>query len=702
MAHTLQITQEKGVTITPGMIGLFYEDINYCCDGGLNAEMLENPAFEFLEAGGYFDHYSVRYDGLYGWSAFPFTGDGGSLSIGTDEPVHLNSPHYLRFSPSPSQNGAANKAYDGILLKQGGRYLVSAFVRSRTYTGKVTASVYRADSSLVQGTSGNPNGYDYRQNTVPAASAVLTAHVSPNWIRYEAEFTAEEEIRNGIFVLETETPGAGHPCRTFDSDSETCCLEIDHVSLKPADAVFGVFRADIANLLKDMHPGFLRFPGGCIVEGNTLSNRYNWKKSVGPVWERTANWNRWAVHNNAHKEFSSGPYSHYNQTLAIGYYEYFLLCEYIGARPLPVQHVGLACQYQSTQRVEPDAPEFGEYIQDVLDLIEFANGPEDSRWGGLRASMGHREPFGLELVGIGNEQWETKDSRFFERYTKIENAVHEKYPHIRLIGSAGPDVTSERYTAAWDFYKRKAQEQPDFTYAVDEHYYRPVEWLYGNTHFYDNYPRNVRVFAGEYAAHVCSGMNRPEANTLEAALSEAAFLTGVERNADVVVLASYAPLFARVGYAQWSPDLIWFDEELCYGTPSYYVQKLFASNMGNHTLKAGFAEESELLTDNDGLFETVSYDEAASEIIVKIVNSNAQDRDVAIAPDPSFGAENTADAWILTHEDKDAYNQISEPENVRPVKAEAVSLLPFTAPAHSFSVIRIRAERERCLSERTV
>lgn len=737
LMHTLQIKNEKGVSVTPGMIGLFYEDINYCCDGGLNAEMLENPSFEFVEASGYFDHYTVRYDGLYGWSAFPFTGDDGRLAIRTDAPYHKNSPHYLRFYPSSSQNGAANKAFDGVLLKKGEQYKISAFLRSSEYTGKVTAAVYRSDSSLLEGVS-------YKDNHSPVSAVCLTETVTVDWVRYEAVFKADESIQNGIFVLETEKTESSESCKSESpapcksespepckSESPAPCksepvyLEIDHVSLKPADAVHGIFRADIADLLKEMHPGFLRFPGGCVVEGNTLSNRYQWKKSVGPVWERSANWNRWAVHNNAHKEFFAGPYSHYNQTLAIGYYEYFLLCEYIGARPLPVQHVGLACQYQSTQRVEPDEPEFEEYISDVLDLIEFANGPADSKWGGLRASMGHAEPFGLELLGIGNEQWETADSRFFERYTRIEQAVHEKYPDIKLIGSAGPDVTSERYTAAWDFYKKKAGEQPNFTYAVDEHYYRPVDWLYENNHFYDDYPRNIKVFAGEYAAHVCSGMNRPDANTLDAALSEAAFLTGVERNADVVVLASYAPLLARVGYAQWSPDLIWFDEEICYGTPSYYVQKLYATNMGDYTLVSTLDAESrtnekaedELANEpsndsgslnengcclrNSGikkgrrLYESVSYDSKTSEIIIKLVNPEETACEIGFQFDSAFVPARNAEAWILTHEDKDAYNHISEPVKVIPVRTSIDPLKPFPAPAHSFSVIRIRTEGKR-------
>ena len=652
-AQTLHISKKKGVPISPGMIGLFYEDINYSCDGGLNAEMIENPSFEFLEAFGYYDHYSTKFDGLYGWIAYPTTGDDAKLSIRTDNPVHVNTPHYLHFEASKNQKGVANKAFDGITLKEGLTYNVSVYLKSDNYKGKVTVSILP------------PSNVEQK----PVATAVLTESVTDQWVKYETTLTATSALSKGVFVI---------------SIDDVASIDMDHVSMKPSDALFGVFRKDLADILKDMKPGFLRFPGGCIIEGNKLSNRYQWKHSVGPVEQRIPNWNRWAVHANPDHEFAVGPYSHYNQTLAVGYYEYFLLCEYIGAKPLPVQSVGLACQYMSKDFVEIDSPEFQEYIQDVLDLIEFANGPVTSTWGSVRASMGHPEPFNLEMVGIGNEQWETEDSKFFERYTLFEKAIHEKYPEIKLIGSAGPDVTSSRYTAAWDFYKKKANEQDNFTYAVDEHYYRPVEWLYENNDFYDNYPRNVKVFAGEYAAHVHPGMNRPDSNNLVSGLSEAAFLTGVERNADVVILASYAPLLARVGYAQWSPNLIWFDDNICYGTPSYYVQKMYACNMGNYTLINNLGEA------NSGLYQTVSFDEEASEIIIKVVNSLDKAQVLKLDLDKEWQVSKEASISVLTSENEEDYNSVEEPTKVVPVdKKVNLDNMKLELPAISFSVIRI-------------
>lgn len=254
-------------------------------------------------------------------------------------------------------------------------------------------------------------------------------------------------------------------------------------------------------------------------------------------------------------------FSHYNQTLGMGYYEFFLLCEALGAKPLPVLNVGLACQYQSYEMVQPGTEAFGQYLQDALDLIEFANGAEDGRWGSVRVAMGHKEPFHLTMLGIGNEQWETEKSGFFERYRLFEECIHAKYPEIRLIGSAGPDITSERYEKAWKYYHGAVKTQKNYVYAVDEHYYVEPDWFYAHTDFYDEYPRDVKVFAGEYAAHPGHTELMEQKNCLGGALAEAAFLTGVERNADVVVLASYAPLFARLGFTQWAPDMICLTEK---------------------------------------------------------------------------------------------------------------------------------------------
>src|SRR5690625_3459387 len=456
------------------------------------------------------------------------------------------------------------------------------------------------------------------------------------------------------------------------------------ISLMPEDAVLGIFRKDLVELLRDMEPGFMRFPGGCIVEGNDLNNRYQWKLSIGEVGRRKANWSRWAVHDNCSDNHFHGPYSHYNQTLGIGYYEYFLLCEYLNAKPIPVVNVGLACQYQSSEQVPMASDEFQEYLQDALDLIEFANGAATTKWGSIRAEMGHPEPFNLEMLGIGNEQWQTEEVDFFERYRQFEQIINAKYPEIKLIGSAGPDVASETYQGAWEFYREEAKANSNFVYAVDEHYYQSVDWFLNNSNFYDDYPRDVKVFAGEYATHVSNGMNNPIANNWLAGLAEAAFLTGIERNADVVVLASYAPLLARLNYAQWSPNLIWFDDVGSYGTPSYYVQKLYATNMGDHTLESKWNQEP---ADS---YQIASYDQKNKELIIKLVNSSDGVQKVAI--DLTDWTISEEGRLIQMRSDKsDAVNDLKTPKNIAPQESVLSARQEFTfdMPAYSFSILRI-------------
>ena len=592
----LVLSGKKGVPIQKGMIGLFFEDINYAADGGLYAEMIENRSFEFLDCYGTAGDYYTKYDGGYGWSVTEKCGQ-GCMEFVSGSPVNRNNPHYLRFTAKEAGQGFANQAYGGICLEAGKSYKVSFYARCVQYTDDFKVSVEK-------------DGQCYAEETI--ACVHVPEKTWQKWNRYETVLKAEENVKGARFVL--SLTGAG-------------VAEFDFISMMPEDAVAGVFRRDLFELLKGLKPGFLRFPGGCIVEGNTLENRYRWKESVGCPEGRRSNFNRWAVHGTSEENGYHTEYSHYNQTLGLGFYEYFLLCELIGARPLPVLNVGLACQYQSYELVEMEEPAFQEFLQDALDLIEFANGAADTKWGSLRVQMGHPEPFHMTMLGIGNEQWQTKQVDFFERYEAFEKAIHGVWPEIKLIGSAGPDITSQRYEDAWEFYHDKAAKKEHFVYAVDEHYYVKPEWFYEHTDFYDAYPREVKVFSGEYAAHPVSGMNRTDANTLGGALAEAAFLTGIERNADVVVLASYAPLFARIGYAQWSPDLIWFDENSAYGTPSYYVQKLYGENMGTVTLDLE-GQEKELR--EQGIYVSASLDEPTGEYIIKAVNHSGKKAELSL------------------------------------------------------------------------
>ncbi len=655
----LKIADRKGNAVSEGMIGLFFEDINYAADGGLYAEMLENRSFEFVDCYGDKGDYYTKPAPGYGWSA---EGDGAVLEFVTGSPLYRENPHYLRFTADREGAGFKNKAYRGIYLRKGEEYRVSFYARMASYTGNFTVCVKKGDTV--------------------SAKALIKGRQDPadpwhKWIRYEAYLEAREDVDGADFVLSLDGKGI---------------VEFDFISMMPADAVAGVFRKDLFECLKGLHPGFLRFPGGCIVEGDTLENRYRWKESVGAPEARKSNFNRWAVHGTTRENGWHTEYSHYNQTLGIGFYEYFLLCEMIGAKPLPVLNVGLACQYQSYELVEPGTPEFGEFIQDALDLIEFANGSPDTFWGGVRARMGHEEPFGLSMVGIGNEQWQTKEADFFTRYRLFEKAIHEKYPEIKLIGSAGPDIISDHYRDAWSFYRQEGAENENFCYAVDEHYYVKPEWFYDHVDFYDEYPRDVKVFSGEYAAHPENGMNNPAANTLKGALSEAAFLTGVERNADVVILASYAPLFARLGYAQWSPDLIWFDENGTYPTASYYVQKMYGENMGTVTIPM---EGQEKALAGEAVYVNVTLDEKTREYIVKAVNAGDTDKSLEITDSGEKAVCGRGKRIELVRSPEAKGWDRMRPEPVAYSEKEEQINGVLVLPAESFTVLRIPAGSAR-------
>lgn len=669
----LSIKNEKGVSISKGMMGLFFEDINYGADGGLYAEMIENRSFEFLRTTGVNpDMYIPKYDGGYGWYERPEGSPFVGMEYHTENPLTTENPHYLKLTTAKENLGFANKSYDGIFLGAGKSVNVIFYMNKYEYSGKIKIQIKKMNDIFAECT------IDCEQiewNTGTKDTAVYTdergieyrvTDAHDGWKKYELILTAPAEIKAAEFTILLSKPGT---------------VDFDFISVIPTDAVYGVFRKDLLQTLKEIHPGFLRFPGGCVIEGNGLANRYQWKLSVGDVTRRKANWNRWSVHDNGDRNNFTSKFPYYNQTLGIGYYEYFLLCEYLGAKALPVVNVGLACQYMSKELVKTDDPHFMDFVNDAIDLIEFANGDKNTKWGSLRAQMGHEEPFGLEFVGIGNEQWETEEVDFFKRYEMFEKAIHEKYPDIKLIGSAGPDVHTPRYEAAWKFYRDNADKK-NFAYAIDEHYYMPPEWFLENTHFYDEYPRNVKVFSGEYAAHPRRTAGKSSGNTLFGAVSEAAFLTGVEKNADVVVMSSYAPLLAREGYVQWAPDMVWFNSEIVYGSPSYYVQKMFSNNQGDYTLKTASD-----FGDEDKVFYSVSYEEKAKETIVKLVN--ASDKKVTMDieyPDTISNGK----IEMLTGREKDDYNTSTWPDKVTSAskRIEKKDCEHVEMPAYSVCVIK--------------
>ena len=603
---TFVLKNKAAHPISPDMIGLFFEDINFAAEGGLYAELIENRSFEAVKSKGKDHNYILREDNLYAWSSID--GDETCLEISMNQPISSNNPHYLRFTSKKDGQGFKNKAYDGISLKKNLKYNISFYAREVQYPeGKILVKVTKEGKTYAETTIDFNNGKNPPKDWY---TGIIADCDMLDWALYKGELTANDDIQGADFEIILTKKGS---------------VEFDLISMIPEDAIAGLFRKDLFNALKDIHPGFIRFPGGCIIEGTSLMRRYQWKNTVGPLKDRKINTNLWALRGGNTLGGNEMPDCHYMQSYGLGFYEFFLLCELLSSekrvcKPLPVLNIGLACQFRTYEVVPIDSPEFNNYIQDALDLIEFANGPVDSKWGKLRAEMGHPESFKMDMIAIGNEQWESKRVDLAPRYVAFEKAIHEKYPEIKCLGTAGPWVKHELYDKAWELYREKIKTNKTFTYAVDEHYYVAPEWLYENVVFYDNYPRDVGVFAGEYAAH-----DKNLSNSVEAAMSEAAMMTGYERNGDVVKLASYAPLFNRIGHSQWTPDLIWFDADKVVLTPSYYVQKIFSDYSGNEALELDGQEK--------GLREKKLYISAlknGENKIVKIVNGGDEEQTLVI------------------------------------------------------------------------
>lgn len=685
---TLKLTNETGVSISKDLIGLFFEDINFAADGGLYAEMIENRSFEAKDAFGTPGYFYTIDDPGYAWKPYSEGDKEPRLQYIQGAPVSEANPHYLRITATEAGQGFENKAYDGIALKRGMKYNVSFYARCVTYRGEYFKISVIKDGEVFASVKVNAvgslpylpftdlpglddNGYEkhfsYLADKVKEINKLNdgTRVRQNSWVKYEAELIAERDVRGAGFVVSLDAEGA---------------VDFDLISVIPEDAVEGIFRKDLFDALEELNPAFIRFPGGCIVEGISLENRYRWKRTVGDIKDRKYIPNLWAFDDDREKE-SQGldvqrPDSHYGQSYGLGFYEFFVLCEKLGAKALPVMNIAVACQFRSTEVVPIDSPEFNEYVQDALDLIEFANGPVDSVWGGLRAKMGHPESFNLTMIGIGNEQWETKYLDFYDRYDRFAKAIQEKYPEIKLVGSAGPMVENVMSDDAWDKIREKAKTNKDYCYAVDEHYYVSPKWMYEHSNFYDTYPRQVGVFAGEYAAHT-----EKRENNMEGALAEAALLCGLEKNADVIKLASYAPLFNRVGHSQWKPDMIWFDDVNVYRTPSYQVQKLFSNNMGVCTMPM-HGQEKEL---------------QAEEIYVSVVRAKNGDTIIkAVNPssiDKELGLLDESGMPII----KEAAVQILKGENEYPIPCLEESYVSECAmkvegkivlPAKTFAVIR--------------
>ena len=601
-----------GAEIQPTMYGIFIEDINFAADGGLYAELVKNRSFEFP------DH-------LQGWKA------AGRFELMDDGPFERN-PHYLRlvWPGHPHKHTALeNDGFFGIGVKAGADYRFSVWAR------------------VPDGRPGSLEVQLMDRSSMAEDQAFASARItvdSPEWKKYE-------------LVLHSDVTNPKAALRIFLSGRET--VDVEHVSLFPVDTWKGRengLRKDLAQALYDLHPGLFRFPGGCIVEGTDLQTRYRWKDSVGPVENRPLNENRWQY------TFTHRFFPDYYQSYGLGFYEYFLLSEDIGAEPLPVLSCGLACQYQNDdESAHQPVGELRDYIDDALDLIEFANGDVSTEWGALRAAMGHPEPFGLKFIAIGNEQW---GETYVEHLEPFVKAIREAYPEIRIVGSSGPNSEGEQFDYLWPEMARLGAD------LVDEHFYRPEKWFLAQGARYDNYDRKgPKVFAGEYACH---GAGK-KWNHFEAALLEAAFMTGLERNADIVHMATYTPLFAHVEGWQWRPDLIWFDNLRSMRSCSYYVQQLYTTYKGTNVLELK-AEDGRNVTGADGqngLFASSVLDAGNGRIYVKIANVSDSVQPVRIDFDGLRRKEVMKGVGIVTYhsDDPDADNTLDEPEKIVPKTA---------------------------------
>jgi len=509
------------------LYGIFFEDINFAADGGLYPELISNRGFDW------------RTREPEGWTR-EWRGEAmGRVSLQGADPVHPNTWQYLRvecYAPGEGA-GVANSGFGGIAVKQGAKYDLSFYARAHAgYAGGLTVNLEDAHNKTLA--SYRINKGKWKSTPSDAKPAAALDRVSPPaWEKYEAVLTPSGTVTNGRLVVLLDSKGT---------------VDLELVSLFPRDTHKerkNGLRGDLMQMLKEMRPATLRFPGGCVVEGEDMETLYHWKRTVGPLERRAVNWNRWG----------------YWQSHGLGYFEYFQLAEDIGAEPLPILAAGMTCQFKKPMECLP-LKSLDLVVQDAVDLIEFANGAPDTVWGKVRAEMGHPAPFNLKYIGIGNEN---HSDVFLDRYAIIAKAVKAKHPEITIISSAGPFPEGQTYELAW---KRLPEMQAEL---VDEHYYKSPDWFYSQVNRYDLFDRKgPKVYAGEYACHT-----HDRKNNLAAALAEAAMMTGFERNSDVVRMAAYAPLFNKIGNTQWDIDLIWFDNVRAFGTPSYYVQKMFMNNL---------------------------------------------------------------------------------------------------------------------------
>lgn len=625
-----------GKNISPELVGIFFEDINYAADGGLYAELVQNRSFEYRSTE------QSTWNNLSFWELNNRGGAKGGFRVMDAFPVHPNNPHYAILSVETPGEGVAlvNAGFDGIPVQAGKRYLLNFFA-SEVFFGKRWVDVGKSGELPLTLRLESKDG-----TVLAEASVNITER---QWKPFSATLTATKDDPAARLVLLAKVPGG---------------IALDEVSLFPEDTFHGRkngLRRDLAQMIADIKPRFMRFPGGCLVHGNGLGNLYRWQDTIGPIEQRKQQANQWGYH----------------QTVGLGYFEYFQFCEDIGAQALPVVAAGVCCQNSGNGIGQAGMPleELDAYIQDVLNLIEWANGPADSTWGAKRAAAGHPAPFGLKYLGVGNEDQITPVFR--ERYERIQKAIQAKHPEITIIGTVGPFPDGEDFDKGWQIARELKVPM------VDEHYYKPPQWFWDKLRRYDSYDRSQsKVYVGEYAAH-----DDKRRSTLRSALAEAAFLTSLERNGDVVHMASYAPLLARRGHTQWTPDLIYFDATKVYPTLNYTVQKLFGNNAGDRyhaTTLAGLGAQERFSA------STVS-DTKTGDLIIKLVNGEDQERALTLQLSGAKGLPADAELIVFTGTSLDLFNEDKQEPHCLPTSSRVPvsATFSYTAPARSLSILRL-------------
>ena len=627
---TVTAQPEETKEISDLLMGIFFEDINYSADGGLYAELIQNRDFEYDPSDREGDK---NWNSTHSWK---LEGENATFTISTSDPIHPNNPHYAVLKTNQPGAALTNTGFDGIALKAGEKYDFSLFARipEGSKSGKLLVRLVDADGT-VQG-----------ETTVTVSSR--------SWKTYKAVLTAKTSADTR---LELRPQSAGE-------------IELDMISLFPQNTFKGRkngLRPDLAQTLADMHPRFVRFPGGCVAHGDGLKNIYQWKNTIGPLEARKPARNLWGYH----------------QSMGLGYYEYFQFCEDIGAEPLPVLAAGVPCQNSAChgdlrggQQGGIPMSEMGAYIQDILDLIEWANGDaKKTKWGKIRAESGHPKPFNLKYIGIGNEDLIT--DVFEERFTMIYLAIKEKYPEMIVVGTVGPFNEGTDYVEGWKLADKLGVPM------VDEHYYQSPGWFLHNQDFYDKYDRSkkTKVYLGEYATHI-SGRRA----NMETALTEALYLAALERNGDVVHMTSYAPLLAKDGRTQWNPDLIYFNNREVRPTTGYYVQKLYGQHAGDHYIPSQVNLDNQDSRVKLRVGSSIVRDSKTGDVIVKLVNLLPVSIETDVRLPGMDGIQSSATRTVLAGAPEATPLPVTD-------TIEAGTSFKQELPAYSFTVIRLKTQK---------